>query len=176
MTLKTVFEKVTKAGYWFSVMAVVLLAPVLAVMVICPDRILINETPSIPYKVMWLSKPARLHKGAYYAWTISSPHVHGGKPFLIVKKASCIGGETLSTKGNEYFCGPFPLGTAKDKSASGALVEPFRFNGVIPEGNFFGIGHSFRSENGRMVDDSFDSRYFGLVDFKLVRSVATPLL
>lgn len=176
MALKTAFGRLTTIAYWFSVVAAVLLTPILAVMKLFPDRILINETPSIPYKVMWLSKPSNLHKGAYYVWLANSPYVHGGEPFLIIKKAACVAGETLLIKGKDCYCGPFRMGSAKNKSISGMAVEPFRFNGVIPEGQFFAIGHHIRDENGHPVDDSFDSRYFGLVDFKQVRAVATPLL
>lgn len=79
------------------------------------------------------------------------------------KYVRCESGDTLSVKDLEYFCNDKLIGVAKTKDKNGKEVEPFVFNGIIPQGKYFVMGTHERS---------YDSRYWGFVDKNLIQGVS----
>ncbi|WP_325099558.1 S26 family signal peptidase [Campylobacter sp. TTU-622] len=60
----------------------------------------------------------------------------------------------------KYYCDNVFLGIAQKTDKDGNKVEQFIFNGVIPKDKFFVMGTHPRS---------FDSRYWGFVDKKILK-------
>lgn len=79
------------------------------------------------------------------------------------KYVRCEGGDILSVKGLQYFCNDELIGVAKTEDKNGKRVEHFVFNGQIPYGQYFVMGTHERS---------YDSRYWGFVDYSLIKGVS----
>jgi hypothetical protein len=85
----------------------------------------------------------------------------------VAKYVGCISGEYLYVdKHLDFYCNDQYIGHAKTKSKTGQIIEPFRYNGNIPEGYFFAMGTNIHS---------FDSKYFGLVKNEQVKKILYPL-
>lgn len=121
-------------------------------------------SPSIPYKLTFISGgTVRLYDYAQYH--LRHPLL-GDKTNNITKQVACIHPQHLETRGRELFCAGVPLGEAKTHTLDGRPMPLFNFNGDIPEGKAYLRGQG---------KDSFDSRYWGLVDIKDLTRVV-PLL
>ena len=79
------------------------------------------------------------------------------------KYVRCEGGDKLSVKGLDYFCNGKLIGTAKTTDKNGKSVKPFVYEGLIPDGQYFVMGTHERS---------YDSRYWGFVDYNLIKGVS----
>jgi len=82
------------------------------------------------------------------------------------KRIGCSSGETLSVRGEDYFCGDNYLGRAKRESMQGDRLIPFIFNGRVPEKMYFAMGDH---------PDSFDSRYVGFIARDRIKEKARGL-
>jgi type IV secretory pathway protease TraF len=137
-----------------------------------PGRLFITLTPSIKYRLLWLTSDVKnVGTGDYVVFLLDKDRLQDlplptelaedkGGVISAVKRIGCDAGEILSRKGEngrDFFCGERFLGRAKEKTRKGAMLEPARAQGVIPPGRAFMVGDN---------TDSFDSRYFGLVDKK----------
>lgn len=80
---------------------------------------------------------------------------NGNKLVKIIKRIKCIPGEHLIIEKQNIFCEGVFLGVAKTHRKNGDPFPQFTFDGIIPENKYFLFGDSA---------DSFDSRYFGLID------------
>lgn len=80
-------------------------------------------------------------------------------------RVSCPGVGHLQKKSSVgYFCNSEYIGRAKERTLDGRTLSAFEFEGLIPEGKLFVFGGDI---------NSYDSRYFGLVDIsKVQRMVA----
>lgn len=140
-----------------------------------PSRFAVTLSPSLDYRVFFLSNFSTFEKGDYVLFYVRSEHIE--KPTMAIKKIACDEGETLIAVeiGNKsYFCVPrFAhwfnheyIGTAKEYSLKGEKLESFAFNGKIPKGYAFVVGQH---------KDSYDSRYFGLVRKSEIKAKAYPI-
>lgn len=84
----------------------------------------------------------------------------------MIKRVGCDEGGKLVTSGKEFYCNGFFLGKAKDFSKRGDPLTAFHYNGIIPQGYAFMVNDH---------KDSYDSRYYGLVQKKNVSALVTPL-
>ncbi len=79
------------------------------------------------------------------------------------KEIKCLPGDTLVTKGLEYYCNDQLLGRAKTIDSQGRPVTTFfQYGGVVPNDSYFVMGTH---------KDSHDSRYWGFVDKKEITGV-----
>jgi len=79
---------------------------------------------------------------------------------VVTKKVACVSGQTLWSDGLAYYCDGVQLGFAKTTTRKGEVLNPFQYNGIIPDGKLFLLGEH---------KDSFDSRYWGFADASLVK-------
>ena len=134
-----------------------------------PKHIFITLTPSIKYRVLWLTADLdNISVGDYVVFRLNKERLQGlplpteladddDGIILAVKRVGCVEGDVLLRKGDggrDFYCGDQFLGHAKDKSRKGVPLDPARIQGTIPEGKAYVTGDNV---------DSFDSRYFGLV-------------
>jgi len=76
------------------------------------------------------------------------------KGTIFTKYIRCIEGDTLNTKGLNYYCNGKFIGKARTHDSKGRSIKNFVFNGVIPKGKYFAMGTHPKS---------YDSRYWGFV-------------
>ena len=135
-----------------------------------PERIVVAVSPSLDHRVFVVAKrfaPDEIRKGDYVLFTVRSPYIKSGKPSRLLKRVSCVSGETLETRGRQYYCDGAYLGMAKWYSLKGEPIDSFVYSGTVPDGALF--------VTGRHVD-SFDSRYLGFIERRNVEGIAHPLL
>ena len=155
-------------------LAIVILAALL-VGAWLPERLIISTSPSLQYRVFFLTK-AKLNKryetGDYLVFRHKATNfIHKGlnqENERLVKKVGCRPGEILTkdTLRNEYFCGQTSLGSALTVDSKGRTLPSFQFTGSIPENSYFVVGSNPRS---------FDSKYFGFVHADEILYRALPL-
>ena len=117
------------------------------------DHINVTTSESLDHRVFWRTSE-RPGPGDYASFLLTH-ELAGPEPVLISKKLACWGGQETSQQGREFFCDGEPLGRAKTKTLTGKALPLFAFSGPIPAGKAWAYGSH---------PDSFDSRYWGLVD------------
>ena len=137
--------------------------------VLLPGRIVVATSPSLDHRIFIVARsiPEEIRRDDYVVFTVQSRYIKNGKPARLMKKVSCVAGDTLETRNREYLCNGEYLGTAKWHSLRGEPLDSFAYTGAVPEGKFFVTGQHV---------DSFDSRYLGFVERRKVEAVAHPLL
>ncbi len=75
----------------------------------------------------------------------------------------CDSGDTLNTKGREFYCNGVLLGKARIYDNKGNKVPQFQYNGVISQDSCFVMGDN---------PMSFDSRYWGLLKKDRIKGVS----
>ena len=125
-----------------------------------PGRIIVSTSPSLNYRVFFLTKTKdTIRKGDYLVFK------HKETSFVrkglnpdndhFVKKVGCSPGDQLSiVPERKFFCGKRELGTALDTDSKGRTLPLFQWNGTVPQDSYFMVGANPRS---------FDSKYFGFV-------------
>lgn len=132
-----------------------------------PGRLVVSPTPSDHKHVFLRLDPKTVEVGDYVVFPAKTHLVDQCRQgCLLLKKVVCGPRQRLEVKGRDFFCDGKYLGRAKEKSKKGLPVEPFSWEGEIPEGKFFVMGEH---------EDSYDSRYFGFIDSRAVVARAVPL-
>lgn len=90
--------------------------------------------------------------------------IHDGD--LLLKRIACVAGESIKIEGRDHYCihedgSATHLGYAVPESQSGTPLPMNDFQGVIPDGFYFVSGD---------FDNSYDSKYFGLVRQNQIKS------
>jgi len=141
-----------------------------------PSRISVTLTPSVKHRLWWLSQDlSRIRHGEYVLLHLPLERL-GGLPvpesviergsIRAIKRVGCDEGEELRRVGRDFFCGGEFLGRAEERDHFGTPLGLCEFSGTIPIGRVFLVGDH---------PDSFDSRYFGLVDKQLFLAWARPI-
>lgn len=162
---------------------------------ILPYKFTVSITKSLDHRVYYISRNpsiAEMRKGDYGVFFIRSKYFKNGEPIRLIKQIACDEGETVVEVNRHYYCfthtqghtveqlkdmlikgapqvarlNPQYIGKAKEYSLRGDPLEKFDFSGVIPPGKCFMAGHH---------KDSFDSRYWGLLDKKEFKAKAYPV-
>jgi len=135
-------------------------------------KIAVSFSPSLRYTLFYLENRQgdKIWQGEYVLFTVNYPLVHDVMNALkiktAIKEAACVEGDLLVVSRKDYYCNGVYLGRAKDRSFKGAPVDNFKFNGIVPQGRLFVMGHTI---------DSLDSRYFGFIKVNDVARIAHPL-
>jgi conjugative transfer signal peptidase TraF len=146
---------------------------VVAFVLFAHRKIAVNFTPSLRYTVFYLKnrQGGEIRRGDYVLFTVDHPLIRDVinevKIETLIKESVCIGGDVLTVSHKDYYCNGGYLGTAKDYSFKGERVDNFKYNGLVPLGSLFVMGHN---------KDSFDSRYFGFIRVGDVEKIARPLI
>ena len=143
---------------------------------VLPERVSVTLTPSVKHRLWWLSSDlAQVRRGEYVLFHLAKERMHGfpvpeaattNGDLRAIKRVGCDEGEVLRREGRDYYCGGEFLGHAKERSKKGEPMPHFQFSGMIPPGRAFLVGDH---------PDSFDSRYFGLVEKGSYRAWARAL-
>jgi len=130
-------------------------------------KLVINTDHSLPQRLFIVNLQDREpSKGDYVVFYFKGSEYYKAGHKMI-KKVVCLPGEELYVdEQKRYFCNGIYLGTAKATDSRGKPVDNFKWNGKIPDGNYFVMGVS---------KDSYDSRYWGFLDKEAVIGVAKPL-
>lgn len=137
---------------------------------IIPSRFSVTLTPSLRHRVFYLDQSPDtrgIKRGDYVMFVLTDRHVNNGKPSNTIKEVGCGEGELLMVQGKDYYCSVDEyLGRAKDYSLKGERVDNFVYNGIVPGGKLFVVGHH---------KDSYDSRYFGFINKQDIKAKAYPV-
>ena len=120
-----------------------------------PEHLVISETDSVKHKV-FLKLVFRPAKDRYVLANIDGQRVNRTGTVRIIKRIACMPGDVIETRGQQFFC------NGRFVCASKEGYDVVTLDTTIPENHFFLTGDS---------NESFDSRYFGLVSdiaFRLV--------
>jgi len=149
--------------FWITVAGIFAFGPVYERL---PVRIDATMDRSLPYSV-WITYADFNESKHRYALFV--PPVHNRYTLhvkYLMKRIACYPGQTLRTKGPDYYCDGIFVGRAKKRDHEGRAVEAFEYNGTVPDGKYFMQGTHPRS---------YDSRYFGFVDRSLIKRGARPV-
>jgi conjugal transfer pilin signal peptidase TrbI len=133
------------------------------------SRIAIAVSPSLAHRIFILDRSGRTPRtGDYVLFTFSSPLYEKGKRHKAIKEVVCREGERLTVDRlhRHFYCEGKYVARAKVTSLKGKSLPLFVHNGVIPKGFLFVTGTH---------RDSFDSRYWGLLEEKTIEAIARPL-
>ena len=150
--------------------AVLLVLIGLPVVLWLPPHLCVTTTDSLRSRVFLLRdcKPSEeIARGDYVRFERVHPWTEDRSPVSLLKQVGCGPGDSLRIYAfGDVTCNGDFLGWALAEDSEGNPLPRFAYNGVIPEGKLFVVGHHPRS---------WDSRYFGFVDVEEVRNRAYPL-
>lgn len=137
---------------------------------VTPRHLGIILTPSLDHRLFWVSRdPQHVKRGEYVYFVDAELARKVGKPEVpnVFKIIRCDEGDILTVDAAKcFFCNGEYIGMAKDYSRKGEMMPQFEFNGRIPPGFMFVMGEH---------KDSYDSRYFGLVEKSRVVARLYPI-
>jgi type IV secretory pathway protease TraF len=135
-----------------------------------PPRLCVTTTDSLRSRVFFLrdrDAEEAFERGNYVRFERVHPWSGSSGPMSLLKEVGCGPGDRLRVDAvGDVYCGGDYLGRALPEDSNGNRLPLFRFDGVIPEGKLFVVGHHPRS---------WDSRYFGFVALEEVLNRAYPL-
>jgi conjugal transfer pilin signal peptidase TrbI len=119
-------------------------------------RLSVSITPSIDAKLL-VKNAAPLERGDYVSFILYDKRAPGGHA-RVMKKLLCLPGELLERQGNAFFCNGSLLGVVQKIGSDGKQLTSMQWRtGYVPR-NYAYVG------SGR--NDSYDSRYFGLISLR----------
>jgi conjugal transfer pilin signal peptidase TrbI len=149
---------------WIFVLSIIGIQATLALLGISLG---INPTTSQPYRLFLILKGQPAVRGDLIAF-----HFPGSRYYpegsLFVKKITGIPGDHLSIRNDRtvQLNGAF-LDRIRATDSAGRAVEPFFFDGIIPDGTYFLYSRA---------PNSYDSRYYGLIRGDRIVGRVIPLL
>ena len=132
-------------------------------------RISFNVSGSLPFRAFITVRGLEIPCGAgsigLFRLNVRNPYWDYGAIFA--KKFVGCPGDTLRTKGVEFYLNGEKIAVARGHDSKEVAVTSFRFDGVIPVGSYFVLGDG---------EKSYDSRYWGFVKRSWVVGRGFPLL
>lgn len=116
-----------------------------------------SSTPSLPFNIFIMDKNNfYFTKNDLIVFKYPGEDIYNyKKDEKFVKKVSCFSGDRLEVDiSYNYFCNGVKIGQALLQDGDGRKLEPFIFNGIIPDNQYFVSGTHIKS---------WDSRYWGFV-------------
>ena len=130
-----------------------------------PRYFTVTKTRSLNHRFFFINRHADHYKRGDHVVFLLQKDPHYPKEILI-KRVTGVPGDEVSTTGNRYFVNGTNVCEAKDYSLKGKKLEKFCYKGTLPAHKYFVTGEN---------KDSYDSRYFGMVDIRQIMGVAYPL-
>jgi type IV secretory pathway protease TraF len=135
-----------------------------------PSHLCVTTTDSLRSRVFFLRDRGAadgIERGDYVRFERAHSWSGFPGPVSLLKEVGCGPGDGLRVDAvGDVYCDGDYLGRALSEDSNGNPLPLFIFDGVIPEGKLFVVGHHPRS---------WDSRYFGFVDVEEVLNRAYPL-
>ena len=130
-----------------------------------PGHISITLTPSLGYRVFFLTEPEPIDfkEGDYLLF---HKHLDHAQTDLLLKKVGCATGHRLTVNNGEYYCDENYLGQALTQDSKENRLPQFIFNDFVPADSLFMVGNHPRS---------YDSKYFGFIYADSVLKKAYPI-
>lgn len=157
----------------FVVLAVVLMVVAGSYL---PGKISVTMTDSVKHRIFWIdSRLDRLAVGSYVVFGLDvslfrdmtlPDQVVRGEKVVAIKRIGCEPGQVLQVRDRVAHCEDSLISVAKTHSLEGEPLEAFEYSGVIPDGFVYLVGDS---------QDSYDSRYFGLISRGEIMAWARPI-
>lgn len=113
-----------------------------------------NITDSVNHRLGYLADGTP-RKGDYVRFEFNHPLILGNSKVILTKRIVCESGDIVRTEGVNVFCNERMVAKGLERTASGEPLTVYQFAGEIPTGKVLLLGDS---------DDSFDGRYWGLID------------
>jgi len=134
-----------------------------------PEKLAFSPTNSVGHRFFFILGKAtdNLEKGDYVLFPLYTKIRPNCWPCTVVKKIGCVGGDLLAVNQRNFFCNGEYIGTAKAYSKKGSPVMAFNYNGIVPAGKLFMMG---------TCKDSYDSRYIGFIDKKIIERLVAPII
>lgn len=171
LSLKAILHKLfpKKLTRKEKIRAFVVFAGALVVGLYLPTKITITLTDSVKYRIFWMTDAtnAEIQKGDYLLFNQDHPWKEKYRGITrVVKEVGCVGEDTLTKNGAEFFCNGVSLGKVLATDNTGQQLPTFLFDGVVPHGKYFMRGHDVKS---------YDSKYYGFITNENIIAKAIPL-
>jgi len=141
-----------KKQYWTRFTIIVALCGVVTTL---EQKVAWSLTESIDAKILWQAD-GPINKDDYVRFYLSHPYLKDGKSsYPLNKRVACVTGDILKTVERDLYCNGEKIATALTHTSGGKPLDPFQWNGPIPDGKVFLLGDHV---------ESFDSRYWGFRD------------
>ena len=132
-------------------------------------RLSFNISGSLPFRLFLTARGGEVSCGpgeiGLFRLNVRNPYWDYGTVFA--KRFVGCPGDTLRTKGAEFYLNDEKIAVASGHDSRGVAVTSFRFDGVIPAGSYFVLGDG---------EKSYDSRYWGFVRRSWIVGRGFPLL
>lgn len=148
---------------WGAVMGLIMIFAAFAMLGISVG---INPTESQPYRFFLILKKASFKHGDLVAFRFPGSRYYK-EGLLFVKEIEGIPGDHLAVRQDRtaWLNGEF-LDKVRATDSQGRPVEPYLYDGIIPEGRYFLYASAPKS---------YDSRYYGLIERERVVGRVIPL-
>ena len=123
-----------------------------AILLLTNGRLIANIGVSTDKMLFWKTG-GTIQSGDYVTFMLDHPLL--SRPVKVVKQVKCTPGQHLKVDMEAAYCDGVYLGPKKKKTLTGKDMPLFIYNGRIPDGMYFLMNEH---------KDSFDSRYYGLVE------------
>ncbi len=136
-----------------------------------PTRVMVTTSASLEARVFWMSTAPKaadqVHLGEYLSYRHTHPWMDKEPQTLMTKRVGCMPGQSLEVRGSRrFYCQGRYLGEAQPTDSEDRRLPQFGFSGTVPPGKFFMCSSHPRS---------WDSKYYGFVDFNQFLYKALPL-
>ena len=146
-------------------LVILAIAGALAAMV--PRHFSVSKTASVNYRVFFLNIYAdKFPRDQYIVFRLPSDCKYYPDKVL-VKRVVAVPGDVMTMDGESFFLNGKYLTKGKGFTLKGEPLPAKRLEGEIPAGKVFVLGEK---------KDSYDSRYFGLVDKSQIMGTAYGIL
>lgn len=119
-------------------------------------RVSFNVSGSLPHRAFLTVRGGEVSCGpqsiGLFRLNVRNPYWDYGEVFA--KRFVGCPGDTLLTRGAEFYINGERVAVARGRDSSGTAVSSFSHDGAIPPGSYFVLGDAKRS---------YDSRYWGFV-------------
>jgi len=143
------------------------------VLIVLRGTLAINLSESIPRGLYLQSGTGNLERGDLILFhnemadRIGAERGYKRPGAMLGKRIAAIAGDTIQVSGAVRVNGRMVGKPALERDTAGRPLSPFIYRGVVPQGQLLVLGET---------ENSFDSRYYGLIETGEVTSKLKPLV